>query len=269
MAARDISVRGRTVQLHEDGNGMPLVYLHGIADLFGATSKPQPFHEALAAGTRLIAPAHPGCAGTAEDQTLESMEDLIFHLLEVLDELGLSRFDVAGSCIGGWLAAELAVRHPERVGRLVLIGASGLFVSGQPIGDLFMMVQPESGTVRPLREMLFNDPDSAAAKALFADETTDFESGLLRYKAFRFASRIGFSPPYFHHRKLIDRLHRFGGPALVLWGENDRMVPVAHAEAYVKGLRGGRLEFVAGCGHSPHIEAPGETADRVLAFLNA
>lgn len=269
MAARDISVLGRNVQLYEAGDGMPLVYLHGIADLHGATSKPLPFHDALAEGARVIAPAHPGCSGSAEDETMESIEDLIFHLLEVLDALGLSRFDVVGSCVGGWLAAELAVRHPERVGRLVLIGATGLFLPGQPIGDLFMMVQPESGSVRPLRAMLFNDPDSAAAKGLFDDEMTDFEKGLLRYKAFRFASRIGFSPPYFYHRKLIDRLHRYGGPALVLWGEHDRMVPVAHAEAYVKGLRGGRLEFIGGCGHSPHVEAPDVTAGKVLEFLRA
>lgn len=269
MGTRDISVRGRTVHLFEAGDGLPLVYLHGIADLHGVTTHPQPFHEALAGSVRLIAPAHPGCAGSAEDETLESIEDLVFHLLEVLDVLGISRFDVLGTCIGGWLAAELAVRHPERVGRLVLIGASGLFVEGQPISDLFMMAQAENGSIRPLRAMLFNDPDSEAAESLFADEIADVESGLLRYKAFRFASRIGFKPPYFYHRKLIDRLHRYGGPALVLWGEHDRMVPVAHAEAYLNGLRGGRLEFIAGCGHSPHIEAPAKTADSVLRFLKA
>ena len=69
----------------------------------------------------------------------------MFHYLELLDALGLARFDLVGHCVGGWIAAELAVRHPERVARLVLIGACGLFVAGAPIGDVFMHAQPERG----------------------------------------------------------------------------------------------------------------------------
>ena len=264
-----VSVNGRAIQVEEAGQGAPLLYLHGIADLHGASAALLPFHESLAAGRRLIAPAHPGCAGSGEDDAMESVEDVVFHYLQLADAIGLKEFDLAGTCLGGWIAAELAVRHPERVKKLVLVGATGLLVPGQPIGDLFMMVQPQSGTVRPLRAMLFNDPDSDAANRLFEDEMADIESGLLRYKAFRFASRIGFSPPYFYHRKLIDRLHRYGGPALVLWGAHDRMVPVAHAEAYATGLSGARLDFIAGSGHSPHIEAPAETAEKVLNFLKA
>ena len=67
---------------------------------------------------------------------------MVFHYLELFDALGIERFDLVGHCVGGWLAAELAVRHPQRVRRLVLIGASGLFVPGEPIGDVFLHAQP-------------------------------------------------------------------------------------------------------------------------------
>ena len=130
MSMRDLNVRGRTVQLYEAGSGDPLVYLHGVADLHGAAADPFPFHDALASKFKLIAPAHPGCVGSDEDDTLEAIDDLVFHTLELLDALGLDRANLVGNSIGGWLAAEIAARNPERVSKLALIGATGLFVSG-------------------------------------------------------------------------------------------------------------------------------------------
>ena len=70
MSGRALKVRGRTVSVYEAGQGEPLVYLHGIADMHGVVDQPQPFHTALAGDRRLIAPAHPGCAGSDEDGTL-------------------------------------------------------------------------------------------------------------------------------------------------------------------------------------------------------
>ena len=267
MSSKAVKVRGRTVSVYEAGQGEPLVYLHGIADMHGIVGQPQPFHAALAGDRRLIAPAHPGCAGSDEDGTLESMEDLVFHYLEVFDALGLGRFDLAGSCVGGWLAAEIAIRHPERVNRLALIGATGLFVPGRPIGDLFMAVQPSDGNLAALRAMLFREAESPLARTLFPDDGGDAEAGLLKYKAFRFAARIGFQPPYFYHRKLRDRLYRHPGPALVIHGAADAMVPRDHAEAYAAGLGGARLSIIAGCGHSPHLEDAAATAGQIRAFL--
>ncbi len=84
----------------------------------------------------------------------------------------------------------------------------------------------------------------------------------------RFCSRVGFSPPYFHNRKLGQRLGRYKGPALIIWGEEDHMVPVEHARAYQAGLEGAKLSMLAGCGHSPHAEKPRETADLLRSFFS-
>ena len=178
------------------GSGPPLVYLHGIADVHGAAFDFLPFHRALARRRRIIAPAHPGCAGSAEDESIETIDDLVFHYLEVLDALDLGSFTLAGACVGGWIAAEIAVRHPERVRGLGLIGATGLFVSGAPIADVFWETHPADGvSLAPLRRLLFGDGACAAARAMFPDMRGTIDQELLRYKLFRFASRIGFSPP--------------------------------------------------------------------------
>lgn len=269
MSGRSIEFNGRSVWLEESGGGRPLVWLHGFADVHGATAGLLPFHAALAAGRALIAPAHPGCADSTEDETLESIDDMVFHYLELFDALGLDEFDLAGACIGGWIAAEIAVRNRERVGRLALVGASGLFVRDRPIGDLFMMVQPENGaSLRSLRNMLFAGDDAPAAMELFPDGRADNDTELRRYRMFRFAARIGFRPPYFYHPKLRHRLGRFDRPVLVVHGADDHMVPGDHAAAYAAGFPDARLEIMAGCGHSPHLEKPDAAAALVTAFLD-
>jgi len=91
---------------------------------------------------------------------------------------------------------------------------------------------------------------------------------LLRYRMFRFASQIGFTPPYLYDRKLRGELFRYRGPVLILWGEHDHMVPHAHARAYVEGFGNARLEIVPGAGHSVQAENPGETADIIAAFFS-
>lgn len=266
---RTVAVAGHAVEIAEDGAGAPLLYLHGFADVHAASREFLPFHRALAEKRRLIAPAHPGCAQSAEDEDIETIDDLAFRYVEVMDALGLDRVDIAGACVGGWIAAEIAVRHPERVGRLALIGASGLYVEDQPIGDLFWEAQPETGNdFSGLRRLLFARADLPDALALFPDSRSDVPREVERYKTMRFASRIGFSPPYFYDRKLRARLARFRGPVLLVWGAQDRMVPLAHADAYKKGFPGaGHIQLLAEAGHSPHIEAPRVTAAILSAFF--
>jgi pimeloyl-ACP methyl ester carboxylesterase len=271
---RELDIRGRAVAVAECGKGEPVLYLHGLADVHGMSSGFLPFHDRLGTRRHVLAPAHPGCAGSDEDDSVGSIDDVAFHYLEVLDALKLDRVAVVGACIGGWIAAEIAVRHPERVQKLALLGATGLFVPGKPIEDVFWEVLPANGVeLHGLRSLLFADAEGAVARGLLPDNPPGPRDGaaidreLRRYKTFRFASRVGFKPPYLHNRKLRDRLGRYRGPALIAWGEGDRMVPLAHARAYAEGLRSSRLEIVKGAGHGLAAERPDETAKLVGEFL--
>lgn len=263
-----IDVMGRKIAVIRTGSGAPLIYLHGFADVHAASAGLLPFHEHLARSCDLIAPAHVGCAQTDERDDLDSVHDVVEQYLDFADALGIETFHLAGACVGGWIAAELAVRLPQRVRSLSLIGATGLFVSGNPIADIFWVAQPEDGIYyNDLRHMLFAARDPKAGMQLFPDGRGEIEQELLRYRMFRFASQIGFTPPYLYDRKLIEQLHRYKGPVLVACGEHDHMVPRAHAEAYAKGFRGARLEIIRGAGHSAHVEAPDVVAGLVAGMV--
>jgi pimeloyl-ACP methyl ester carboxylesterase len=269
LTGRTLEIRGRKVGILETGSGAPLLYLHGFADVHSVKESWMPFHEELAQHASVIAPAHPGCAQTDENKDIDTIDDVVFHYLEVFDALKLTRFDLVGSCVGGWIAAEIAARHPEKVRRLALIGATGLFVEGALIGDVFMMAQPEYGSsYASLREMLFSSADQPNALEMFPDGKGELEDEVRRYQMLRFSSRIGFKPPYFYNRPLRNRLHRISCPALVVWGEKDNMVPRAHGETYARLLPNAEpLKIISDAGHSAHVEQPNFTAKMVLDFL--
>jgi pimeloyl-ACP methyl ester carboxylesterase len=269
VSERLIEVGRRIVNVIEQGEGAPLLYLHGFADVHGVSGSLFPFHEQLARHRRLIAPAHPGVNGSDELEGY-SVDDVVYSYLELLDALKIDRFDLIGHCAGGWIAAEIAVRHPERVRSLGLIGATGLFIRGQLIADVFMHAQPERGVdYTTLRRTFFSSADAPLAQRYFPNGRGDIDEETRRYGMLRFGSFFGFKPPYFYNRSLIDRLGRADMPAFVAWGESDAMTPLSHGEAYARGLaRSAPLMVVKGAGHAAHLESP-EVTKAFEAFLAA
>ena len=85
--SRALDVGGRAVAVAETGSGAPLFYLHGFADIHGSSSDWLPFHRALAAKVRVVAPAHPGCGVSEENEEIDTIEDVVFHYLQLLDAL--------------------------------------------------------------------------------------------------------------------------------------------------------------------------------------
>jgi pimeloyl-ACP methyl ester carboxylesterase len=90
-----------------------------------------------------------------------------------------------------------------------------------------------------------------------------------RYKSLTIAGRVGWEPPYLHDRKLAGRLHRIACPTLVLWGEHDRLVPVANGRAYAAGIAGAHMRVLADAGHSAILEQPSECTDAISDFLSS
>lgn len=265
-----LQVGPRSVELQQRGSGDAVLYLHGLVDLYSrpADDPWPPLLESLAATSRVLAPAHPGYAGSDGVESMDDVEDYVFHHLDLLDALGLDTVDVVGCSFGGWLAAELAVRHPERIRSLVLIGALGLHVPGTRPAQFFGAVAPRGLTnFQEAREVLFADPDSPAAHAALPDDMREAHQ-LRWFQGLAGAARIGWKAPQLSNRKLASHLHRIASPTLLVWGEQDALAPLDHARAWEAGIPDARLEVVPGGGHCVSLEQPDEVAGLVQAFLD-
>jgi pimeloyl-ACP methyl ester carboxylesterase len=259
MAHREefVEVRGTKIRMMRGGTGPKLLYLHGA----GGAGVWLPFFEDLAKNFTLLVPTHPGFAGSEGYENIDSIHDLVFHYIDLMNDLGLERPAIAGASLGGWLAAELAVHHPERVGKLVLIDACGLHVEGTQIADFFAPSPPE------LRALVFEDPDSELAKTATPDAPSAEQLDAI-LRARQATARIGWNP-FMYDPKLRSRLYRIKTACLIIWGEHDRLVPIEHAKAYHQGIAGSRLVTIEDSGHIPIIEKPARTAQVIREFLRS
>ena len=252
-----LNVRGTKIQLLKGGSGDPLLYLHSA----GGEVVWLPFFEQLAQRYTVYLPAHPGFSQSEGLEKIDTMEDLVFHYTDLMDQLGLTQPYVAGLSLGGWLAAELATRYSNRIRKLALINAVGLRVPGAPIADFFQATPEE------LRNLVFHDPKSDLAKTFVPDVPSPevMESTM---KAREATARVGWNP-LLCNLKLRDRLYRITVPTLILWGASDRLVPVAHGKAYQEGIAGSKFVILEKCGHAPPFEKPEETVKMLTEFFQA
>ena len=249
-----IAVNGVRVNMIDRGQGRPVLFLHPGIGLDPAA----PVFERLASRTRVIAPTHPGFGASELPKGFDTIDDLAYHYLDLMDELDLRDVTLVGVSLGGWIAAAIAVKSTARISRLVLANAVGIKVSGREtrdIADVFAI------TEKVFNELAYSDPSIAARDYKTMPDDTVRAVARNRESTARYAWS-----PYMHDPKLKGRLHRIRIPTLFLWGAADRIVSEQYGRAYSAAIPGARFETIANAGHFPHIEQPDEFARRVLAF---
>ena len=252
-----IEVRGIKVKMLRGGSGAPLLFLHGA----GGGGVWLPFFDLLGKEFTVLAPTHPGFAGSEGYDAIDNIHDLVFHYVDLIEALKLQRPNLVGASLGGWLAAELAVHHGERVGKLVLIDACGLGLEGAPIADFFAPSPPE------LRRLVFHEPESDLARTAIPDVPSPEQLDAI-LRARQTTARIGWNP-FMYDPKLRGRLYRITMPTLIVWGAGDRLVPIAHAKAFQAGIANSRLAMIEKSGHVPILEQPAQTARTIAEFLTS
>lgn len=248
-----VTVAGTALRLRRAGTGKPVLVLHHD---FGSPER-LPLYDALAERYDVLLPEHPGFGDSERPEWMRSARDLAVLYRELLATLEVDRASLVGLGFGGWLAAEMATMAPRDLDRLVLVGAMGL---QPPEGDI--LDQALVGYIDYARASFHEQ--AAFDRVYGAEPTTDqlVLWDICREMCFRIAWK-----PYMYSQTLPHLLQSMTAPTLVVWGDDDRVVPLSAGEAYLAALPQARLEVVQACGHAVDMEKPEELVRLVNEFV--
>ena len=251
-----ITLRVKTV-----GRGALLVYLHPASGL-----EFDPFLASLSSEFSIYAPEVPGTSAGDPNaiQLVDDLSDLVLIYEEAITQLELGEPPVViGQSFGGMLAAELASYFPRLFRKVVLCDPIGLWREDLPIAN--WMTTP----ALQLPALLFKDPDCAAARAIF---TPPPDPALAVTLISQFVWALGCTGKFvwpIPEKGLRQRLHRVTAPTLIVWGEDDSLVPAAYANEFGTAIANSRVEIVRDAGHIPQAEQMETTLAIVRDFLAA
>ena len=247
-----LPIAGLQLRLRRAGKGPPLLILHHDT----GTLDQLPAYVALTQHFEVLLPEHPGYGQSERPTWMRSTRDLAIAYRWLLAELGLSRAALLGLGFGGWIAAEMASMAPADPAQLMLVGPMGI---KPPQGDIL-----DQALVSHIDYARAGFHDEKAFDAIYgADPSTDqlVEWDICREMNFRIAWK-----PYMHSLTLPHLLGGVRAPTLIIWGAEDRVVPVSTAERWRQAMPKAQLELVAGCGHCVEMERPEELAGLVITF---
>jgi len=248
-----IALNGVEVAVTRKGSGPPLFLLHGG----GGPVTGLPFADRLAERFEIIAPTHPGFAGSKIPDSYDGIADLAFTYMDLMDRIDLRDAVMMGISMGGWLLAELAVMSTARMSKLIFVDSVGVKHGGptdRDIADVFALSGPD------LAAIMWHDPSKAPNPADMTDEQLEIVA------ANRTALALYTWEPYMHNPKLAGRLHRIDRPSLFLWGASDRLVTPDYGRKFAALVPGAKFITIPGAGHTPQAEQPDAFVAEVLAF---
>lgn len=251
-----MTLAGSKVQVLKGGSGAPLLLLHGASGNPGWL----PYHQALAQHYTVYAPSHPGYDRSERPAWIGTIQDMAHFYRQCIEDLGVAPVHVMGFSMGGWLAAELAAMCPPYVRSLTLVGAAGLKPEVGEIAEILMVSQDVAKKLR------FYDPSQVPDYEALVNRELTPEEQEGQWRNREMTSRLCWKP-YFHNPKLPGYLRGLKTPTLLVWGQQDAIIPVNCAALYQRALPQATLHVIERCGHSPGLEKPQEFLNIVRTFL--
>jgi pimeloyl-ACP methyl ester carboxylesterase len=245
-----LTVDGVKTVVYSAGSGDPVVFFHGAGTVDGFD-----FAEPWADRFKVIVPYHPGFGESGDDPSFTDLHDYIMHYLELFDLMGLDRFHLVGLSLGGYLAAKFASEHGHRVKKLALIAPAGIIDPKHPTADVVAIPGEE------IVGLLVSNFD-VLKKRLPEKPDLDFIGE--RYRESATVARLLWEHPA--DPKFMRHLHRIKMPTLILWGDEDKLIPVQQTETWRKFLPQADIQVFKGAGHLVHLERP-EAVAAVAKFL--
>lgn len=250
-----VDVAGTTIRARSAGTGPPVVVLHHSYGSPGWVA----LYDDLARDHRVIVPDLPGFGTSDRPEWARHPRDLALLLGHWIDRAGDGPVAVVGLGFGGWVAAELATMSPGRLSSLVLVGAAGLLPREGRILD--QMLTSHNEYVRAG----FSTTDGF--ERVYGSDFPFPDDLLLNWECNReMTARVAWKP-YMYNRQMEPLLREVETPTLVVWGSDDRVVPVECATRFGELLPNARVEIVAGGGHALDLEQPEVLAPLVRAHV--
>jgi len=274
FTAETINVAGLEIGAARGGSGQTVVYLHDIlGDIHGQPEDIEDglsFLDTLAESFDVVAPAVPGYRASLDAQSaIYDLEDMALLYDDIFAKLGDEKATVVGLGFGGWIAAEVATRNPERIGKLVLISPVGISLSETPINRLIFPAFSARGRsgFAEMRTLLFSDPEGEEGKRLIPDPpglSQEWQQ-TMRFCA-KGAARIGWKPQFLYNRRLPQRLRRITADTMIIASRTDELVPFENFQTYADGISGAKLVEMEGS-HMLPFDHPKEVAAAVAEFV--
>ena len=268
LEARHETVEGHRLRYVRSGSGPAVVLVHGFGSSLYTWKDVIP---ALAASHDVVALDLPGFGESDQPADL-SFEDFPRAVVGLMDALGIARATLVGNSMGGATAAVVAARHPDRVTALVLIDAAGFNLAPSEHPGMVRLTESSLAPVLSLSpgkrlmvesslRQVFHDPAKVTPERL-----SEYLHAALRPGTLPAIRSLGAS---LRERSDVVQaaLPRIQAPTLVLWGDDDRWIPIAHADRFVAAIPGARKVVIRACGHVPQEEKPEEVARLLLEFL--
>jgi pimeloyl-ACP methyl ester carboxylesterase len=244
---------GTKLHVSRAGKGKPVLVLHHET----GTLDRLPFYDLLAAQYDVIVPHHPGYSRSARPEWMRSVRDIAVAYRGLLSDLKVANATLVGLGFGGWIASEMAGMAPADLSKLVLVGAMGI---KPPQGDILDLAI--TGYLDYARAG-FHD-QKAFDKVYGAEPSIDQLEmwDICREMSFRIAWK-----PYMYSQTLPHLLGAVRVPSLVVWGDDDKLVPISAGRRFLSALPDARLEVVKSCGHCVDMEKPEALAKLVTDFI--
>lgn len=251
-----IDVNGHPCRVWSMGTGPKLGWLAG----FGGLPRWIPFLDELAKTRTVIAPSLPGHPGATGHTLLDSHLDWICAVRELVIKAGLEGADLAGSSVGASFVAEFAAMWPHKVGKLALIAPFGLYDERDPPADVWAQRPDDQPGLLCADPQLWKDLKAVPPGA------NSVEWPIEQVRASEAAARV-FWP--LGNTRLDKRLPTIIAPTLLLWGGEDRLMPLSYAERFAKAVKGPTtIRTIPKAGHLAELDQPTATANAILEFMS-
>jgi 2-hydroxymuconate-semialdehyde hydrolase len=257
---------GIPTNLHDLGSGDPILLLHGSGPGVTAWANWRLVIPALAEEFRVVAPDIVGFGFTERpDGVSYDLDTWTTHAVGVLDALGIEQAHVVGNSFGGSLALALAIRHPERVNRLVLMGSVGVPFDITPGLDAVWGYEPSVENMRSLLHLFAYDTSLTGGDLAELRYRASIRPGVQEAFAAMFPAPRQASVDAMTHA--AEDIRAIPHPTLVVHGRDDEVIPLANSLALLELIDNAQLHVYGHCGHWTQIEHADEFRVLIAAFF--